>query len=89
MINFPPTFAVESLPPGDKINFEKFAVYVMSTESTPTSVTFRREFDLGESLYLPAEYPGLRSFYNKFETKDQENVVLKVAGTEKPGTPGN
>jgi hypothetical protein len=25
------------------------------------------------------EYPALRTFYNKFETKDQEPVVLKAA----------
>ena len=42
-------------------------------------MTIRREFDLGTILYKTEEYPELRSFYSKFETKDQEPVVLKAA----------
>jgi hypothetical protein len=30
---------------------------------------------------MPKEYTDLRAFYNKFETKDQESVVLTVAPT--------
>ncbi len=85
-------FAVESLPPSDSYQFLKAALYGLRTESTANSVTFRREFDLGEILYLPDEYQGLRSFYGKFESKDQENVVLKLAvagAADKPAGSGN
>jgi hypothetical protein len=53
----------------------------LASESTPTSVTIRRNYTLGEILYMPKEYTDLRAFYNKFETKDQESVVLTVAPT--------
>lgn len=53
----------------------------MKTESTPTSVTVRREFDLGNIIFNLDEYPTLRTFYNKFETKDQEPIVLKAVGS--------
>jgi Domain of Unknown Function with PDB structure (DUF3857)/Transglutaminase-like superfamily len=78
-VNFPPVFSVESLPTSMKQQFQTFALYTLASESTPTSVTIRRGYTLGEILYMPKEYPGLRDFYNKFETKDQESVVLTVA----------
>ncbi len=90
-VNFPATFSVESLSGGDSMVYEKSVQYVLKTESAPTNVTFRREFDLASIIYTPEEYKDLRSFYAKFETKDQENVVLKVASDapDKPKTSGN
>jgi hypothetical protein len=90
-INFPATFALESIPSSDSIPYMKAALYKLTTESTPHSVTFRRQFALGEILYLPEDYPELRKFFGKFEAKDQENVVLKVVGAtaDKPKSSGN
>ncbi|RSL15551.1 transglutaminase superfamily protein [Edaphobacter aggregans] len=85
-INFPSTFKVESLPTGDKQQFQNSAAYTLKTESTPTSVTFRRDYTLGEIIFLPNEYFDLRTFYNKVETKDQESVVLTVAPTTTAST---
>jgi Domain of Unknown Function with PDB structure (DUF3857) len=78
-VNFPPVFSVESLPTSMKQQFQTYALYELATESTPTSVTVRRNYTLGEILYAPKEYADLRAFYNKLETKDQESVVLTVA----------
>ncbi len=78
-VNFPPVFSVESLPTAMKQQFKTYALYTLAAESTPTSVTIRRNYTLGEILFLPNDYPDLRAFYNKFETKDQESVVLTVA----------
>jgi hypothetical protein len=78
-INFPSTLKVESLPTADQQRFQSFAAYTLKTESTPTSITFRRDYSLGEIMFLAKEYPDLRAFYNKFETKDQESVVLTSA----------
>jgi hypothetical protein len=75
-INFPTTLKVESLPPGDKSAFEKYAAYVMSTESTATSFTVRRNYVLGDIVFTPEQYSSLRVFYSKMENKDQETVVL-------------
>jgi hypothetical protein len=77
---------VESLPTGDKQQFQNSAAYTLKTESTPTSVTFRRDYTLGEIIFLPNEYFDLRTFYNKVETKDQESVVLTVAPTTTAST---
>jgi hypothetical protein len=80
-VNFPPVFSVESLPFSLKQQFQTYALYTLASESTPTSVTIRRNYTLGEILYMHKEYTDLRAFYNKFETKDQESVVLTVAPT--------
>lgn len=75
-VKFPTSLAVESLPAAAVYRFLKFAVYNLKTESTPTSVTFRREFALGDVIFTPEDYPALRTFYGQFENKDQESVVL-------------
>ncbi len=49
------------------------------------SITARRNFELGSIYYTPDEYPQLRDFYNKFETKDQEPAVLKAAAPAASG----
>ena len=90
-IVFPATFAIESLPASESYQYLKTSAYSFKTESTPTSVTFRREFALADILFMPDEYSALRGYYGKFETKDQENVVLKVAteSSNKPKSSGN
>jgi hypothetical protein len=77
-INLPPSLGVESIPVSEQQQFQKFAIYALKTESTPSSITVRREFDLGTILYTLQEYPDLRAFYTKLETKDQEPFVLKT-----------
>jgi hypothetical protein len=90
-VNFPATFSVESLPADDSMTYERSVQYVLKTELAPPNVTFRREFDLAGIIYPPEEYKDLRSFYGKFETKDQENVVLRIVSDapDKPKTSGN
>lgn len=90
-LNFPAKLAIESVPANETMQYQKAIAYVLKTETTPTSVTLRRQFALGEIIYMPDEYAELRKFYNKVETKDQENVVLKVLndGGSKPAGGGN
>jgi hypothetical protein len=85
-VKYPASLALESAPADERVPLDKVAVYVLKTESTPTSITVRREFDLGTVLFKLDEYPSLRAFYNKLETKDQEPVVLKAAA---PAASGN
>jgi hypothetical protein len=78
-VKLPPSIKIESVPTKDEEQFQKFALYTLSSESTPNSVTVRRNFSIGEILFMPKEYPELRAFYNKFESKDQENVILTAS----------
>jgi len=85
-VTFPASLTVESVPAGEQIPLQKFAVYVLKTENASTSFTVRREFDLGSVFFKTEEYSDLRAFYSKFESKDQEPVVLKIAA---PAAAGN
>ncbi len=78
-LNLPPTLIIESMPKTASETFAKDAAYKVTTEQKPTSYTVRREFVLGEIIFMPKDYPELRTFYNKVETRDGESLVLKVA----------
>jgi Domain of Unknown Function with PDB structure (DUF3857)/Transglutaminase-like superfamily len=78
-VTFPATLNVESLPSNDRFKLRDVAAYDMTTNITPTSVTARRNYLLGEIIFMTKDYPELRSFYSKMETKDQESVVLTTA----------
>ncbi len=82
-VSFPSSLTVESLPANDQVQFQKFAVYTMKTTSAPASVTVYRNYSLGEILYFAKEYPELRNFYSKMETKDQESIVLTSVPSDK------
>jgi hypothetical protein len=84
-IAFPASFSVEATPGPLNVPFQKSAVYNFSTESTPTSITIRRDFVMGGLIYPIAEYTDLRAFYGKLETKDHEPVVLKAASSGPSG----
>jgi hypothetical protein len=91
-VHLPPSIKVESLPTPEKEQMQTFALYTLTAESAPNSITVRRNFSLAEFLFQPKEYPDLRSFYNKMETKDQESVVLTAspaAAASKPASSGN
>jgi hypothetical protein len=79
-INLPPGFQVESVPTDKEVKMSKVAAYDIKSVADGTGVTIRRNLVVGEIVYLPAEYPDLKAFYGQFEAKDQEPVILKVAG---------
>lgn len=88
-INFPSTLAVESLPATAQYSFHKSAAYMLKTEMTPTSITFRRELGVGVIIIPTDDYATLRTFYGQLENKDQEPVVLKAASADRVASPAN
>lgn len=84
----PATLALESTPAQTELHMEKLALFRLKTESTPTSVTARRDEAMGQTLFLTSEYPALRKFRQTVESSDQEGIVLKtVSGTTAAMTP--
>jgi hypothetical protein len=89
-IKYPPNLSVESVPAVDTFKFQTFALYSTSTISSPNAVILRRNYTLGEVLYMPKEYSELRNFYSKMENRDQESLVLTTAPiAAKPTPSGN
>ena len=77
-ITYPPALSLESQPAAANLPLGQSAVYSMTSKTAPNSVTIYRNLTREEIVYLPAQYPDLRAFYTKFETKDQEPIVLKA-----------
>ena len=82
---FPASLALESSPSAQQIPFLQNAVYKIGTQAATNSITTQRNFEIGTIFYAVNEYPQLREFYNKFETKDQEPVVLKFTASATAG----
>lgn len=77
-IKFPASILVESLPKPDKFQMEQLAVMEVSAETGPGYILMRRTFARNSVLFFPKEYPELRDFYAKLNSKDQEPAILKV-----------
>jgi hypothetical protein len=83
-INFPPAFQVESVPPDTSAKLPAMAVYNLKAAADGKGITIRRDLYLAQTVYLPNEYPQLKTFYGQFEAKDQEPIILKVAAPVSP-----
>jgi hypothetical protein len=78
-VKFPASLGLESVPVAQEIPFQKTAIYSIKSGSTPTTVTVWRNFLIGDIIFSAEQFPDLRAFYSKLETKDQEPIVLKAA----------
>jgi hypothetical protein len=78
-VTFPASLGVESLPATDQMQFQKAAAYTLQVQSAANSVTVHRSLLIGDIIFPVEQFPDLRAFYSKFETKDQEPLVLKAA----------
>jgi transglutaminase-like putative cysteine protease len=79
-ISFPASFSIEAAPPAAKFKMENMALYSMNVTTAPDSFTTRRDFVDNTVIFLPHEYPQLRSFYSQFEANDEQSVILKSTG---------
>lgn len=78
-VNLPHGFDVEAVPTEAKLTLPNAEAYTLSVLPDGTGFTARRNHAQGELFWMPKDYDALRKFYAQFESKDQENVVLKVA----------
>jgi hypothetical protein len=81
---FPPGFTLESKPADETLPFGQMAAYNMDSKVGPKSITMYRNFTQAIIVSPVTEYPALRAFYTKLESKDQEPIVLQ-ASTTAPG----
>jgi hypothetical protein len=86
-LNFKKGISVEAAPAADKFKFQDRDAYDMTVTSDETSFTMRRSHLHGDFLIPLKDYPALRQYYSQFESKDKENVVLKVMPTETAMSP--
>ncbi len=78
-INLPASMTVEAAPANGRYTLNSLAAYDLTSVTSPSSITVRRNYLFGEVMLMPTDYPALRTFYSQFEAKDQESIVLKAS----------
>jgi hypothetical protein len=80
-IDLPANLGIESLPQKSEVKFLPFAVYASAFAVKDNQFQYGRHLLLGTPFYKADEYGQLRDFYQKLNTADQAQVVLKVGTT--------
>ena len=89
--HLPASLVIESTPVPDKLGLQQVALFNVSSRTGPSWITSYRDVTLGSPLFAATEYPGLKNFYAKLESKDQEPIILTrapVAASAAPAKPG-
>ena len=87
-VKIPMGFTVESVPAAGNIPYlEKgkdgkeatAAIYELKSEASGNYILVRRNLFMGDLIFPTEEYSNLHGFFTKFEARDHEPTVLKVA----------
>ena len=77
-LTLPPNMTVESLPQSGDVPYVPNADYLVKFVSQGNVYAYGRLLRVASSLYKASEYPGLRTFFQKVSTDDQQQVALKA-----------
>ena len=75
-IKLPANLQVESLPANQDVKLE-YALYRASRKQEKNEIDMTRDLAIGAFVFSPAEYKGLKSFFDKVKEGDDEQVLLK------------
>jgi hypothetical protein len=82
--HLPNNFSIESAPAETSIPWEGRAVFQLKSKADKADVTVARNFIRGFAVVEPKDYTGLRDFYQRITTADQQQLVLTVGTTATP-----
>lgn len=75
----PDNFVVESAPAETSVPWAGHAGFTLKSQTDKNAIHISRSFLRGFAMVQPAEYAALRDFYQKIQTADQQQIVLKAA----------
>jgi len=81
VITYPPSMTVESSPKQELFKMKALAAMSAGSSVQGNTLTESRSLAMANVIFRPDEYDGLRSFYSQVSHKDQEQAVLKLAGS--------
>jgi hypothetical protein len=87
-ITYPKNMSVENVPAKTVLALEQKAMYTFETSVEGNSFTTHREYANSMIMWPAEKYEAMRDFYQKFEAKDQESIVLKTGVVASAATPG-
>jgi hypothetical protein len=77
---------VDTPPAEASIPWGGHAVMELKSTTDKNGITITRNLVRGFAMLPPKDYPGLRDFYQKVATADQEQMVLTAAPVAKSGS---
>lgn len=77
-INFSSKLQLTSVPEKLTKTLAGVQSYELAAESTPTSVTIRRTYAIGQLVYPVSDYPQLQSYFSGIQTKDREPIIFAI-----------
>jgi hypothetical protein len=86
-LTLPPNVTVESAPQNIEIPLPKTADYVEKFQTKDNKYAYGRLLAMGVALFDAKEYPDLRDFFQKTNTQDQQQLVLKLGPMPTASTP--
>ena len=75
-IKLPDNLQVESLPANQEVKVE-YAIYRAGRKQDKNEIDMTRDLAIATFVFPPAEYKGLKSFFDKVKEGDDEQVLLK------------
>lgn len=77
-LQIPKGYKVEELPQSKSFVLPgKGASYIYHMTQTDSAISLATRFTIDKTMFLPAEYPALREFYNAVVAKEAEQIVFK------------
>jgi len=83
-LNFSESCSIEAAPASSSLSIKGLSAYSMEVTPAPTSITVRRTFAFNDIFVTKDGYPALRTYYQQFESKDHDSVVLKIGAASSP-----
>lgn len=78
-ITIPPGMEVESLAPDDAVKLP-YAIYqVQHKKEAPNQIFSRRDFIMGEELFMPEQYKDIKGFFDKVKADDDQPALVRLS----------
>jgi transglutaminase-like putative cysteine protease len=77
-------FAVETIPEKDVIQLP-YALYTSSYEEKGRTIEIKRDLAWNALVFTKDEYPGVKGFYDKVKTNDEQQIILRSTGNAASG----
>lgn len=78
-ITIPAGMEVESLAPDDMVKLP-YAIYkVQHKKEAPNVIFTRRDFIMGQGIFLPTEYKDVKGFFDKVKADDDQPALVRLA----------
>jgi hypothetical protein len=81
-LHLPAGFQVESVPSDARVDLPQNAVYLSHAKADGQTITYTRNYIMGNVLYNASEYDKLKGFFDDVSSKDRAQAVLHVAAAQ-------